>query len=55
MTHDENNFLLEKNQSLCWASHDSNIYIIYIWDGNKIVSQIKKRGTGTPSLASWWL
>jgi hypothetical protein len=54
MAHYENKFLLgNKNQSLFWVSYDSNIYK-YIWDGNKIVSQIKKRGTVTPNLVSWW-
>jgi threonine/homoserine efflux transporter RhtA len=41
MAYDQNEFLLgNKKQSLCWA--------LYIWYGNKIGSQIKKRGTVTP-------
>jgi hypothetical protein len=31
---------------------EPHMTLIYTWDGNKIVSQIKKRGTLTPSLAS---
>jgi hypothetical protein len=48
MTHDENKFLLvDKNQSVCWASRDSNIYKMEI----KLFLKYRREELWPPSLA----